>query len=221
MFNWLSRKLPRPNAGRAQRIAGVLALCLAYGLTLPAAAKSPAPSARASKARAAAAPVVLELATTFDTERFMGLWYKSGKLDTPQPQLHTRERYELMLRYDGAVRAVHTYYRPLLNQWARQEEYMEPIDKNGSPYRAGQPMDMPMTMRVSRFGNLISMDYKALAIDARYQWALVKSPRSDIFFVLSRKPIMDAALRDSITQLAHRHIPNLGAIRWVEREATD
>ena len=164
------------------------------------------------------ASVILELATHFDAERYMGLWYKAGKVESAQNELSTRERYELMLRYDGAIRVIYTYYQPLSNQWKRLEDYMAPIDKSGNNLSASQRADIPITFRVSRFGNLFSIDYRTLAIDARYQWALVKGPNPDSFFVLSRTPVVDESLRNALTQLAKRSLPNVGTIRWSEAE---
>ena len=182
-------------------------------LRRPAAKAAPAPVATP-----APASVILELAPHFDAERYMGLWYKAAKVENAQTELSTRERYELMLRYDGAVRVIYTYYQPLSNQWKRIEDYMAPIDKSGSALPSGQRPDIPVTFRVSRFGNLFSVDYQTIAIDAHYQWALVKGPGPDSFFVLSRTPVMDESLRNALTQLAKRTWPNVGPLRWSEAE---
>ncbi len=202
-----------------------LAVCTFCQLAPAAPKKHVAPHATTAEPAAAPAPQpqsqVLELATRFDVERFMGLWFKAGKVETPRTDLRTRERYELMLRYDGTIRSIYTMYRPLVNQWSRDEDYVDLLDQNGTPYRAGQLPDMPVTMRISRFANLLNSNYLIHALDADYQWALVQGPRSDAFFVLSRTAFIAPQLRDALTQLAKRHVPTLGPIRWAEAETTN
>ncbi|MEN5180836.1 lipocalin family protein [Comamonas testosteroni] len=184
-------------------------------------------SAQATRAATAAPPaattappsaVILELATRYSAERYMGLWYKVGKTEIPSNELRTRERYEMLLRYDGAVRVIYTYYLPLSNQWKRVEDYMEPLDKNGSTFPSGHRIDPPVTFRINRFGNLLSVDYRTFAIDANYQWALVKGPGTGSYFVLSRSPTIPEPLRRALTQLAKRNYPDMGSLVWSSLE---
>ena len=205
------------------RLLRVSCLALVCSAVAPAAQANPNKSplrrpAAPAQITPVPASVILELATHFDAERYMGLWYKAGKVENAQAELTTRERYELMLRYDGAIRVIYTYYQPLSNQWKRIEDYMSPIDRTGATLTPSQKADIPVTFRVSRFGNLFSVDYRTLAIDAHYQWALVKGPRADSFFILSRTPTVDESLRNALTQLAKRSFPSVGTIRWSEAE---
>ena len=177
----------------------------------PPPAATPAPPAPPSS-------VILELATRYNAERYMGLWYKAGKTEIPSNELRTRERYEMLLRYDGAVRVIYTYYLPLSNQWKRVEDYMEPVDKNGGSFQSSPRIEPPVTFRINRFGNLLSVDYRTFAIDANYQWALVKGPTAGSYFVLSRSPSVPEPLRRALTQLAKRHYPDMGNLVWSGQE---
>ena len=185
-------------------------------------------SAQAARAAIAAAPtvaqappssVILELATRYNAERYMGLWYKVGKTEIPSNELRTRERYEMLLRYDGAVRVIYTYYLPLSNQWKRTEDYMEPLDKSGNTFPSGHRIEPPITFRINRFGNLLSVDYRTFAIDANYQWALVKGPGAGSYFVLARSPSLQEPLRRALTQLAKRNYPDMGNLVWSSLES--
>lgn len=181
-----------------------------------------APAAKPkAKVKTALSTTVLELATNFDAERYMGLWYKAGKVEAAKTELVTRERYEMMLRYDGSIRVIYTHYQPLANQWKRLEDYMEPVNENGVVFHAGQRLSLPITFRISRFGNFFSIDFRTFAIDAHYQWALVKGPGTDSVFVISRTPVVDESLRNSLTQLAKHSYPNMGPIRWVQSETIE
>lgn len=208
-------------AGRQVGLA--LTICLIGGASYAAPRKPVKKSAPVAVQEAAPAPApasaILALATSFDPESFMGLWYKAAKVESPKAQLRTRERYELMLRYDGAIRVISTAYLPLDNQWKRQEDYMEPVDQNGAVIASVQKMGFPIRFRISRFGSFFRSDYRTIAIDAAYQWALVTGPDPDSFFVLSRTPVIAESLRDALTQLSKRSIPNLGPIRWVSSDA--
>lgn len=48
----------------------------------------------------------------FDCERFVGLWYKIAKVQDPKEAPRTRDRMEFMLRYDGTISLINTYYSP-------------------------------------------------------------------------------------------------------------
>lgn len=197
----------------AQRCAlCFLLVCSSLQPALAAGKKSPPHKARAA-APAAEAAEPLTLATQFDLERYMGLWFKVAKTEVPRDTIRTRERFELLQRYDGSVRVIYTAYQPMDNRWDRIEDYMEPLDSRGPPHNSQVSHPIPIQFRVSRFGPF-GDSYTLLALDASYQWAILQGPERRAVFVLARSSDLPPATRKALEQLSTERKFSTKPLRW-------
>ena len=203
-----------PQPAAVQRLAWRLLLGASLGLMASAQAAGPAhPAAKPAATAAPALALNLASATHLELERYMGLWYKVAKIDQPKDVIHTRERFELMQRYDGTVRAIYTSYLPMNNRWDRVEDYMEPIDRQGNTFASHQRMPLPVLFRVPRFGPF-AVTFELLALDPRYQRAIVKGPAPGALFVLSRSSDVAPDTRKALDQLASKLHKSKDPLHW-------
>lgn len=217
----LCHRLPiRPGLlpAAAQRLGGRLLLVAALGLSWQAGVQAAGP-VHAPTRSAPAVELKLASATHLELERYMGLWYKVAKIDRPKEEIHTRERFELMQRYDGTVRAIYASYLPMSNRWDRVEDYMEPIDRQGNTFASHQRMPLPVTFRVPRFGPF-AVTFELLALDPRYQWAIVKGPTPGALFILSRSNDVAPETRRALDKLAQKLHSSSEPLHWAAAETS-
>ncbi|MFH1980738.1 MAG: lipocalin family protein [Pseudomonadota bacterium] len=120
--------------------------------------------------------------TGFDAQRYLGRWYEIARL----PHSFEKDLIAVTADYhrntDGTIAVINRGYLPAAQKWS------EAIGRARLPEgpKVGR-------LEVSFFGPFYA-DYRVIALDADYQWALVTTNRSDYLWVLSRSPEMDRTL---------------------------
>ena len=141
--------------------------------------------------------------STLDTERYMGRWYEIARFD------HRFER--------GLEQCVATYL-PLPKGKISVENsgIVARTGKRKSAYGKVHTGLKPGQLRVSFFLFFYS-DYKVLALDKKYQWALVGSSTPDYLWILSRTPQLQQSTIDSILTIARERGYDTSKLLWVKQ----
>lgn len=151
------------------------------------------------------APEGVQPVGDFELERYLGQWYEIARLD------HSFERglSHVTATYtrsgDGSLQVLNRGYARTEGQWR---------EARGRARMAG-PADVGQ-LEVSFFGPFYS-GYNIIALDREaYQWALVSGYSRDYLWLLSRRPELEADVRERLLERAR----DLGfAVRqliWVE-----
>ena len=143
----------------------------------------------------------------------MGLWYKVGKSDEPKDDGRSRERFELLQRYDGSIRVLYTSFLAKSNRWDRGEDYIDLVDTKGRPLSTSRDVPLPVVFNISRFGPF-GVSYQLIALDPQYQWAMVKGPSGSSFSVWARTQELSPANRKALETLAFGLQAVNSPLRW-------
>ena len=138
-----------------------------------------------------------------DLNRFMGRWYEIARFD------HRFERdldecaafYKLMP--EGKISVENTGINATTGK--RKTSY----GKAHAGNKAG-------LLRVSFFWFFYS-DYKILALDENYQWALIGSSSPDYLWILARTPQLPQATLDAIVSIAKKRGYDTEKLIWVKQ----
>ncbi len=150
----------------------------------------------------------------FDCERFVGLWYKIAKVQDPKEAPRTRDRMEFMLRYDGTISLINTYYSPQRNVWERRHEALEPVHRKGTN---SSHKESTASFRIQRFGPFHT-GFHIMAIDPQYQWAMVADSTPNSFFILARSANVSAATRVQLEKQAASLGIAANKLTWLETD---
>lgn len=115
----------------------------------------------------------------FELEKYLGKWYEIARFN------HKFERYldnvtaTYSIDEDGDLYVLNRGYN------TKNEEWEEAEGKGKIP-----DIQKPAELRVSFFLFFYS-DYKIIALDEDYQWAVVTTNSKEHLWILSRKPVME------------------------------
>ena len=134
-----------------------------------------------------APPAGIQPVTPFSLERYSGTWYEIARMDHP---------FERGLRdIRASYRALDDGHIDVLN-WGVETDTGRLREAQGRAVFIG-----PSTigsLKVSFFGPFYGAYHIAALDQQNYQWALVVGPDRDYFWILSREPVIPAALRDEL-----------------------
>jgi len=137
---------------------------------------------------AVAAQRDLPVASEVDPAKYAGTWYEIALI----PHWFERGCSETTARYtirpDGRIDVVNTCQRD-----------GKPHQAKAVAWHNGPGQDGKFKVR---FFWPFSGHYWVIALDSRYQWAMVGHPSRKYLWILSRKPTLDAAIYDRLLQQA-------------------
>jgi apolipoprotein D and lipocalin family protein len=145
--------------------------------------------------------------TGFDAQRYLGLWYEIARL----PHGFEKDLIAVTADYrqntDGTIAVVNRGYHPAKQKWS------EAIGIARLP-------DGPSVGRLKvSFFRPFYADYRVIAMDADYRWAMVTTNRLTYLWILSRSPEMDPALTGRLIAQARDFGFDTAALIMVDQSA--
>ena len=141
-----------------------------------------------------------------DLNRYLGTWYEIYRLPHKFEKDLIKVTATYSLRKDGKIQVLNRGYKPSKGRWS---------DAKGKAWIPDP--QVPARLKVSFFWPF-SAEYKIIRLDSDYRWALVTSGSTDYLWLLSRTPVMEEALVDSLTRFAAHNGFDTGRLIRVEQE---
>ena len=148
----------------------------------------------------------LEPVRNFELERYLGKWYEIGRFDFKWEKNLKNVTAEYSLNKNGTVKVVNSGY-----------DYVSKKQKQsvGKAKFAGNKNSG--SLKVSFFGPFYS-DYKIIALDKEYKYALVAGENKNLLWILSRTKTIPADVKESYIQIALNAGYDLSGFVWTEQE---
>ena len=141
--------------------------------------------------------------TSFDLQRYQGLWYELARLDHSFERGMTDVSASYTPQPDGSVRVVNRGFDPAQGKWR---------EAVGKALFIGAPT--VGSLKVSFFGPFYG-GYHVAALDPDYRWALVLGPDTSYCWILARDKQLDPAQRGAIVARAAALGVDTPALIWV------
>ena len=123
----------------------------------------------------------------FQAERYLGTWYEIARIDHRFEKGLSRVTAQYSKREGGGITVVNRGFDAKSGAWKESSGKAFFVDGEDKGH-----------LKVSFFGPFYGA-YVVFELDAKdYQYALVSGPDTSYFWLLSRTPTMDAALRDRL-----------------------
>jgi apolipoprotein D and lipocalin family protein len=135
-------------------------------------------------------PAGLQPVTSFEVERYMGRWYEIKRLDHPFELNLTNVSADYRLLPNGFIEMVSRGFQVRENRWLTAKSTASFI---GSKEVA--------SLKLS-FGGSADDDYNVLFVDPAYRYAIVTCDDRDGLWILSREPVLDKSILDSLVAKA-------------------
>lgn len=148
----------------------------------------------------------LELVKNFDVERYSGKWYEIGRFDFKWEKNLKNVTAEYSLNKNGTVKVVNSGY-DYIGQKQKQSVGKAKFAGNQN---AG-------SLKVSFFGPFYS-DYKIIALDSEYNYALVAGKNKNLLWILSRTKTIPTDVKESYIQIAQNASYDLSGFVWTVQE---
>jgi apolipoprotein D and lipocalin family protein len=159
-------------------------------------------AARAPESTEAIPPV-----SDFDLQRYLGTWYEIARLPHRFEKGLTRVTATYEIDPNGSLRVVNRGFKAAKNKWSQAEG------------KAWVPNPgVPALLKV-RFFWPFSAEYKVIRLDPEYQWAVVTSSQKKYLWILSREPVMDEALVESLVRYARENGFDVSKLNRVDQDA--
>jgi apolipoprotein D and lipocalin family protein len=127
----------------------------------------------------------------FDLNRYLGTWYEIARLDHSFERGLTKVSAQYSLREGGGVRVLNRGYNAAKGEWKQavgKARFVRSADEG--------------FLKVSFFGPFYG-SYVIVELDKEnYSYALVCGPDRSYLWLLSRTPVMDAAVKARLTARA-------------------
>jgi apolipoprotein D and lipocalin family protein len=163
----------------------------------------------AGAARAAESTEALIPVSDFKLNRYLGTWYEIARLPHRFEKGLTRVTATYEINPDGSIRVLNRGFKTAKNKWAQAE------GKAWVPDQA-----VPARLKV-RFFWPFSAEYKVIRLGTEYQWAVVTSSKKNYLWILSREPVMDEALYESLVQYVRGNGFDVSKLIRVEQDAAE
>ena len=134
----------------------------------------------------------LEPVRNFELERYLGKWYEIGRFDFKWEKNLKNVTADYSLNKNGTVKVVNSAYDYVRNQ------------NSGS-------------LKVSFFWPFYS-DYKIIALDSEYNYALVAGANKKLLWILSRTKTIPDDVKERYIQTAQNAGYDLNGFVWTEQE---
>jgi len=138
----------------------------------------------------ASAPSGLGPGTGFEADRYLGKWYEIARLDHAFERGLDRVTADYAKRPDGAITVLNRGYDPIKHRWREA--------RGVARFRGSSTVG---SLKVTFFWPF-SGEYRVIALDRRYQWALVAGPSRKYLWILSREPQLATDIYDRLVQQA-------------------
>ncbi|WP_051603302.1 lipocalin family protein [Simplicispira psychrophila] len=146
---------------------------------------------------------------SFDLDRYAGHWYEVARIDHRFEKGLVRTSAHYSRNPDGTIRVVNRGFDPKRQQWK---------ESVGKARFVGEPTQA--ALKVSFFGPFYG-GYNVVALDPKYQWAMVVGSSLDYFWILSRTPV----LAENVQQQLLLQARNLGVdeqqVLWVLQDGAN
>lgn len=127
----------------------------------------------------------------FNSAKYLGKWYEVARLDHSFERGLSQVTAEYSLRDDGGLKVVNRGYDAAAGKWK---------EAVGKAYFVG-PQDQGF-LKVSFFGPFYG-SYIVFDLDQEnYGYSLVSGPNKSYFWLLSRTPVLDVALKQRLIEKA-------------------
>ena len=127
----------------------------------------------------------------FKADRYLGTWYEIARIDHRFEKGLSKVTAEYSMREDGGITVVNRGFSAADGTWKEST--------GKALFVAGEDKGH---LKVSFFGPFYGA-YVVFELDQPgYQYALVSGPDTSYFWLLSRTPVMDSALRDRLIDRA-------------------
>jgi apolipoprotein D and lipocalin family protein len=145
--------------------------------------------------------------SNFVLNRYLGTWYEIARLPHRFEKGLTRVTADYTLNPGGSILVVNRGFKAGKNKWSQAE------GKAWVPDPA-----VPARLKV-RFFWPFSAEYKVIRLDTEYQWAVVTSSKKNYLWILSREPVIDEALYESLVQYVRENGFDVSQLIRVEQDA--
>lgn len=123
----------------------------------------------------------------FDGQRYLGTWYEIARIDNRFEKGLSRVTATYTARDDGGITVVNRGFEAATGEWKESVGKAFFVDGKDKGH-----------LKVSFFGPFYGA-YVVFELErGGYQYALVSGPDTSYFWLLSRTPAMDAALREQL-----------------------
>ncbi|UKI56274.1 MAG: lipocalin family protein [Treponema succinifaciens] len=148
----------------------------------------------------------LEPVRNFELERYLGKWYEIGRFDFKWEKNLKNVTADYSLNKNGTVKVVNSGY-----------DYVSKEQKQsvGKAKFAGNQNSG--SLKVSFFWSFYS-DYKIIALDSEYNYALVAGANKKLLWILSRTKTIPADIKENYIQTAQNAGYDLSGFVWTEQE---
>lgn len=157
-----------------------------------------------------APPTGLRPVSSFDINRYLGLWYEIARLDHSFERGMTDVNATYLLQGDGSVKVINRGYD------TRRQAWKEAIGRArfiGDKHTAA--------LKVSFFGPFYG-GYHVIALDQQnYRWALVAGADRDYLWILARDRTLPADIREQLLSQAREHGFATDKLIWVDQKRAD
>lgn len=153
----------------------------------------------------AQSPLDQTVVKSLDLNRYLGTWYEIARFP------HSFERNlqgvtaTYSMRKDGKIKVLNQGYKNSLDG-----KLSKAVGKAKIP-DPNQPSKLKVSFFLFFYG-----DYLVLELDPDYQWAMIGSNSDDFFWILSRTPVMDPAVYNSLIENAKKRGYDISRIQRVQ-----
>ena len=137
-------------------------------------------------------PENIKPVTGFNVEKYLGKWHEIARLDHSFERGLTRISAEYSKRDDGSIKVINRGYDAENNEWKEAEGWAYFVENPDTAY-----------LKVSFFRPFYG-SYIVFDLDDNYQHSLISGPDKSYFWLLSRIPKMDDALKTELIKKAEK-----------------
>ena len=136
-------------------------------------------------------PANIKPVENFQADKYLGTWYEIARIDNRFEKGLSRVSAEYRVRDGGGITVINRGYDAKTGQWKTSTGKAQFVDSEQQGH-----------LKVSFFGPFYGA-YIVFELDVPgYQYALISGPDTDYFWLLSRTPQMQPALRDRLLDIA-------------------
>jgi apolipoprotein D and lipocalin family protein len=142
----------------------------------------------------------------FDKDKYLGKWYEIARLDFRFEKNLSEVTATYSLRENGLINVDNKGYDDRKDIWKNsigKAKFAGPNDEG--------------KLKVSFFGPFYA-PYNVIAIDKDYQYALVAGKNLDYLWILSRTPVIPAAIRTAYLKQAQSLGYNIYKLVWTKHD---
>ena len=145
----------------------------------------------------------------FDVTRYLGKWYELARIEHSFEKGLQRTQAEYSLNPQGGIRVTNRGYDPKRGIWKISHGKAKPTIA----------ADVA-ALKVSFFGPFYG-GYNVVALDEKYQWAMVIGSSLDYFWILSRTPSLPNGVEERLLHQAYLLGVDTQKVLWVHQDGVN